>query len=141
MNAVVERANAAARFNMALLVVFAAVATALSAVGISGVMSYAATLRRREIGIRMALGARPTEILQLITGEGMVLALCGTAAGIGGGLMLTRFMARLLYGVSPVDPLTFVAATLLLTGVALAACLIPAFRAACISPVVALRQE
>ena len=141
MNAVVERANAAARFNMALLTVFAAVATALSAVGISGVMSYAATLRRREIGIRMALGARPTEILQLITGEGMVLALCGTAAGIGGGLMLTRFMARLLYGVSPVDPLTFVAATLLLTGVALAACLIPAFRAACISPVVALRQE
>ena len=77
----------------------------------------------------------------LITGEGMVLALCGTAAGIGGGLMLTRFMARLLYGVSPVDPLTFVAVTLLLTGVALAACLIPAFRAACISPVAALRQE
>ena len=104
-------------------------------------MSYAATLRRRDIGIRMALGACPTEILRLITGEGMVLALCGTAAGIGGSLMLTRFIARLLYGVPPVDPLTFVAVTLLLTTVALAACLIPAFRAARISPVAALRQE
>ena len=141
MNAVVERANAEARFNMALLAVFASVATVLSAIGIFGVMSYAATRRRREIGIRLALGARPAEILQLITGEGMVLALCGTVAGIGGALMLTRFMARLLYGVPPVDPLTFIAVPLLLTTVALAACLIPAFRAARISPVAALRQE
>ena len=141
MNAVVERANAEARFNMALLAVFAAVATVLSAVGIFGVMSYAVTRRRREIGIRMALGARPAEILRLIAGEGMVLALGGTAAGVAGALALTRLMARLLYGVPPVDPLTFVAVPLLLTGVALAACLIPAFRAARVSPVAALRQE
>ena len=141
MNAVVERANAEARFNMALLAVFATVATVLSAVGIFGVMSYAATRRRREIGIRLALGARPTEILQLITGEGMVLALCGTVAGIAGALSLTRLMAKLLYGVPPVDPLTFIAVPLLLTAVALAACLVPAFRAARISPMVALRQE
>ena len=141
MNAVVERANAEARFNMALLAVFATVATVLSAVGIFGVMSYAATRRRREIGIRLALGARPTEILQLITGEGMVLALCGTAAGIAGALALTRLMAKLLYGVPPVDPLTFIAVPLVLTTVALAACLVPAFRAARISPVAALRQE
>ena len=141
MDAVVEQANAAARFNMALLAVFATVATVLSAVGIGGVMSYAATRRRREIGIRMALGARPAEILRLITGEGMVLALCGTAAGIGGALALTRLIARLLYGVQPVDLLTFITVTLLLTAVALAACLIPAFRAAHISPVAALRQE
>jgi putative ABC transport system permease protein len=141
MNAVVEGANAAARFNMALLAVFATIATVLSAVGISGVMSYAAARRRREIGIRMALGARPAEILQLITGEGMVLALGGTAAGIGGALALTRLIARLLYGVPPVDPLTFITVTLLLTAVALAACLIPACRAARISPVAALRQE
>jgi len=141
MEAVVDRANGEARFNMALLAVFATVATVLSAVGIFGVMSYAATRRRREIGIRLALGARPTEILQLITREGMVLALCGTAAGIAGALALTRLMAKLLYGVPPVDPLTFVAVPLLLTTVALAACLIPAFRAAYISPVSALRQE
>jgi putative ABC transport system permease protein len=141
MNTVVDGANAAPRFNMALLAVFAILATVLSAVGICGVMSYAATRRRREIGIRMSLGARPTEILRLITGEGMVLALCGTAAGIGGALLLTRLMAKLLYGVPPVDPLTFVAVTLLLIAVALAACLIPAFRAARVSPVTALRQE
>jgi predicted permease len=141
MDAVVERANAEARFNMALLAVFAMVATVLSAVGIYGVMSYSATRRRREIGIRLALGARPTEILQLITREGMALALCGTAAGIAGALALTRLMAKLLYGVPPVDPLTFIAVSLLLTTVALAACLVPAFRAARISPVTALRQE
>ena len=141
MNAVVEGATAEARFNMALLAVFATVATVLSAVGIFGVMSYAATRRRREIGIRLAVGARPTEILQLITREGMVLALCGTAAGIAGALALTRLMAKLLYGVPPVDPLTFIAVPLLLTTVALAACLVPAFRAARTSPVTALHQE
>jgi putative ABC transport system permease protein len=141
MNAVVESANAEARFNMALLAVFATVATVLSVVGIFGVMSYAVTRRRREIGVRVALGARPGEILKLITGEGMVLALCGTATGIGGALGLTRLMAKLLYGVPPVDPLTFVVVPLLLIAVALAACLAPAFRAARISPVVALRQE
>ena len=141
MNAVVEGANAEARFNMALLAVFAAVATVLSAVGIGGVMSYAAQRRRREIGIRLALGARRAEILQLITGEGMVLALCGTSAGIAGALALTRLMAKLLYGVPPVDLLTFITVPLLLTTVALAACLVPAFRAARISPVAALRQE
>jgi putative ABC transport system permease protein len=141
MDTVVERATAEARFNMALLAVFATVATVLSAIGIFGVMSYAATRRRREIGIRLALGARPAEILQLIAGEGMVLALFGTAAGIAGALALTRLMAKLLYGVPPVDPLTFIAVPLLLTTVALAACLIPAFRAARISPVSALRQE
>jgi putative ABC transport system permease protein len=141
MNTVVERANAEARFNMALLVVFAAVATVLSVVGIFGVMSYAVTRRRREIGVRLALGARPTEILQLIAGEGMVLALCGTAAGIAGALALARLMAKLLYGVLPVDPLTFIVVPLLLTAVALAACLVPAFRAARISPVAALRQD
>jgi len=141
MDAVLERANAEARFNMALLAVFATLATVLSAVGIFGVMSYTASRRRREIGIRLALGARPTEILQLITREGMVLALCGTAAGIAGALALTRLMAKLLYGVPPVDPLTFIAVPLLLTAVALAACLIPAFRAALMSPVAALRQE
>jgi putative ABC transport system permease protein len=141
MSAVIERANAEARFNMALLAVFATAATLLSAVGIFGVMSYAATRRRREIGIRLALGARPMEILQLITREGMVLALCGTAAGIAGALTLTRLMAKLLYGVPPVDPLTFLVVPLLLITVALAACVIPAFRAASISPVASLRQE
>ena len=141
MNAVVERANAEARFNMALLAIFATIATVLSAVGIFGVMSYAAMRRRREIGIRLALGARPTKILQLIAREGMVLALCGTAAGIAGALALTRLMAKLLYGVPPVDPLTFTAVPLLLTTVALAACLVPAFRAARTSPVTALHQE
>ena len=87
------------------------------------------------------MGARPSEILGLIAREGMTLALCGTAAGIAGALALTRLMAKLLYGVPPVDSPTFVGVTLLLTSVALAACLIPAYRAARISPVLALRQE
>jgi ABC-type antimicrobial peptide transport system permease subunit len=141
MDAVVEGANAEARLNMALLAVFAAVATVLSAVGIGGVMGYAAQRRRREMGIRLALGARPAEILRLITREGMVLALSGTAIGIAGALVLTRLMAKLLYGVPPVDPLTFIAVPLVLATVALAACLVPAFRAAGISPIAALRQE
>ena len=141
MQAVVEGANAEARFNMALLAVFAAVATVLSAVGIGGVMSYAAQRRRREMGIRLALGARPAEILHLITSEGMVLALSGTAIGIAGASVLTRLMAKLLYGVPPVDPVTFIAVPLLLSAVALAACLVPAFRAAHTSPLAALRQE
>jgi predicted lysophospholipase L1 biosynthesis ABC-type transport system permease subunit len=141
MQAVVEGANAEARFNMALLAVFAAVATVLSAIGIGGVMSYAAQRRRREMGIRLALGARPLEILHLITSEGMVLALSGTAIGIAGALAITRLMSKLLYKVPPADPVTFVAVPLLLTAVALAACLVPAFRASQISPVSALRQE
>jgi predicted permease len=141
MNAVIESANAEPRFNMALLAVFAMVAMILAAVGIYGVMSYAVARRRREIGIRLALGARPDEILRLITGQGMILALSGTAAGIAGALALTRLMTKLLYGVAPADPVTFLVVPLVLTAAALAACLIPALRAARISPMSALRYE
>ena len=141
MDAVVERANAEPRFNMALLLAFAAVAMVLSAIGIYGVMSYAVTRRRQEIGIRMALGARRFDVLYMVARKGMMLALAGTLAGVGGALGLTQPMSKLLYGVTPADPMTFVAVPLVLTAVALAACLIPALRAARISPMTALRYE
>ena len=141
MDAAVALATAEPRFNMALLLAFAIVAMVLSAVGIYGVMSYAVARRRREIGIRLALGARPGEILRLITGQGMALALAGTVAGIAGAFALTRLMTKLLYGVAPADPVTFVLVPLVLSATALAACLIPALRAARISPMSALRYE
>lgn len=141
MDAVVSRANAQPRFNTALLLAFAMVAMTLSAVGIYGVMSYAVTRRRQEIGIRMALGARRFDVLYMVARQGMSLAILGTAAGIGGALLLTQLMTKLLYSVQPADPVTFVAVPLVLSAVALAACLVPALRAARISPMTALRYE
>jgi predicted permease len=141
MNEVVEGATAQPRFNMAMLVVFAIVAMSLSAVGIYGVMSYAVTRRRREIGIRMALGARRWDVLWMVARNGMMLALIGTFAGVAGALALTRLMTKLLYGVQPTDPLTFLGVPLLLLAVALAACLLPARRAAKVDPMIALRYE
>lgn len=140
MNAVVELATAEPRFNLALLGVFAAVAMILSAVGIYGVMSHAVAQRRREIGVRMALGARPGDVLWMFARQGMTLALAGTAAGIAGALALTRLMTKLLYGVSPADPLTFAIVPMVLASAALAACLIPSLRAARVSPMSELRQ-
>jgi putative ABC transport system permease protein len=129
------------RFNTLLLAVFAGLATLLAAVGIFGVTSYSVTLRTREIGLRMALGAQPGEVLRLILKQGFLLTLIGIGLGIVGALALTRLMSGLLFGVGSTDPATFAAIVLVFTVVALVACYIPARRATRVDPLIALRAE
>jgi ABC-type antimicrobial peptide transport system permease subunit len=141
MEQIIAGSLAQRRFTMLLLIIFAATALLLAAVGIYGVMSYAVTRRTHEIGIRAALGASRGEIVGLVVRQGMGLALMGMAAGLVAALALTRFLAGLLYNVRPADPATLAAVTLLLGGIALLACYIPARRAAAVDAVVALRCE
>jgi predicted permease len=129
------------RFSMVLLSVFAALALLLSSIGIYGVISYVVTERTHEIGIRIALGAQRRDVMHLMLGEGMKMALVGVAVGVAVALGLTRLMVEMLFGVSATDPVTFAAVTAVLTGVALAACSIPARRAMRVDPIVALRYE
>jgi putative ABC transport system permease protein len=141
MDSVVEHATAEPRFYLVLLTAFAAVALAMAAVGIYGVMSYAVSRRNHEIGIRMALGARQGDVLRLVVGQGLALAVIGGTVGLAGAFALTRLMGRLLYGVAATDPITFGAVALVLFTVAVLASYIPARRAARIDPIIALRSE
>ena len=129
------------RFYAFLLGSFAALAIALAAVGIYGVMTYSLNQRTQEIGIRMALGARPANVFKLVIGQGMFVTLIGLILGLMGAFILTRFLSSLLFGVSATDPFTFVAVSLLLLVVALAACCLPARRATKVDPLTALRYE
>ena len=129
------------RFRTLLMSSFSGIALILAAVGIFGVISYSASQRTHEIGIRIALGAQRRAVLGLILGQGAKLALLGLGAGAVAALLLTRLMAGLLYGVSATDPLTFGAVAIVLLGVAVTACYIPARRAMRVDPIVALRHE
>jgi len=129
------------RFSVLLLGIFASVAMALAAIGIYGVLSYSVTQRTQEIGIRMALGAGRRDVIKLVVWNGMLLTLVGVGIGLGASFALTRLISTLLFGVSPTDRLTFGSIVLILITVALAACLIPARRAAKVDPLVALRYE
>jgi putative ABC transport system permease protein len=137
----VGRLLAGPKFDAALIGLFAALGLVLVAVGLYGLVSYAVASRTQEIGIRMALGAKKHDVLRMVIGQGLKLTLMGVAIGIIGALGLTRFLASLLYGVKPTDPLAFAAVSLVLIIVSLLACYIPARRAAKVDPMVALRYE
>jgi predicted permease len=141
MGSLLGREVASQRFNAALLSAFALFAMALAAVGIYGVMTYAVRQRTREIGIRMALGASQRAVLRMVLAHGAALAFVGLLAGLAAAFALTRLMGSLLYRVRPTDPLTFVAVSLALLGVALGACSLPALRAIRVDAMVALRHE
>jgi putative ABC transport system permease protein len=141
MEQVLGDMTAKRRFNMILFGIFAAIALILAAVGIYGVISYTVAQRTHEIGVRIALGASGGDVVKLILKQGLLLAAVGVAIGVGAGLLLTRLMESLLYGISATDPLTFVAVSAVLLLIALVSCLIPARRATRTDPMVALRYE
>ncbi|HEV2246058.1 MAG TPA: ABC transporter permease, partial [Terriglobia bacterium] len=137
----IDQATFQERLFASLTSFFGLLALLLACVGLYGVMAYSVAQRTREIGVRMALGAEKRDVLKMVVGQGFKLTMIGVAIGIAGSLALTRFLSSLLYGVKPTDPLTFISVSLILIAVALAACYIPARRAAKVDPMVALRYE
>lgn len=137
----IDRATFEERLFASLTSIFGVLALVLACVGLYGAMAYAVARRTNEIGVRMALGAQKRDVLRLVLGQGMILALIGVGIGILGALGFARFLASLLYGVKATDPITFIAVSLILTIVALLACYIPARRAAKVDPMIALRHE
>jgi putative ABC transport system permease protein len=137
----VNRSVADRKFLMALMGIFAFLALALTIIGLYGVISYLVNQRTQEIGIRLALGAQMGDILRMVLKQGMILVLTGVAIGLAASWLLTGLMSRLLYQVKPTDPLTFAVIALLLIGVAMLACYLPARRAAKVEPLKALRYE
>lgn len=141
MENIVNESVTQPRFNLVLLAIFGGIALILSTAGIYGVISYTVTQRTHEIGIRMALGAKTGDVLRMVIGHGMRLVMVGVVIGLIASFLLTRLMSSLLYGVSATDSVTFISVSLVLISVALAACVIPARRAAKTDPMIALRYE
>lgn len=141
MDRVVGNTIAAKRFAMTLLAAFAGIAVLLAAIGIYGVLSYLVGQRTREIGVRMALGARPVDVLRMVLADGVRMTIAGVGIGLVAALGLTQLMSSMLVRVKPTDPLTFIAVAFLLGAIALMACLVPAQRAMRVDPLVALRYE
>jgi putative ABC transport system permease protein len=141
MEEVVSKSVVQPRFLALLLATFSGIALFLAAIGIYGVMAYSVTQRTQEIGVRMALGARPRHVLRLVFKQGLGMLVIGTLIGLAGAFALTRLMRTLLFEVTATDPLTYVSVIGLLILVALLACYIPARRAAKVDPLVALRYE
>lgn len=141
MDQIMARSTAERRFSLTLLGVFAALALILASIGIYGVMAYMVSQRTYEIGIRMAIGAQMRDVIAMIIGSGLKMVLTGVGIGLVGALLVTRVLSNLLYGISSTDPATFAVITVLLTGVGLLACYIPARRAAGVDPMIAMRSE
>jgi ABC-type antimicrobial peptide transport system permease subunit len=141
LEGLVDNAVAPRRLITRMLGIFSALALALAAIGLYGVIAYSVTQRTQEIGIRLAIGAQRRDVLKLILQDGLRLAAVGLGLGLAGSLALTQLLRSLLYGVSARDPLVFGGDAALLLGIALAACLLPAWRATRIEPVRALRSE
>jgi putative ABC transport system permease protein len=141
MDKVLAHSIALQRFLMILMGIFAGLALVLAAVGIYGVLSYQIARRTHEIGIRMALGASHLNVLGLVLREGMLVVLAGVVTGVAAAFALSHFLASVLFGVQPADPLTFASVVFVLVSVALLACYIPARRATQVDPLVALRHE
>ncbi len=141
MDEIIALSIADRRFSMILLGLFAALALILSAIGIYGVVSYLVGQRTREIGIRVALGAQYTDVLRIVLLEGAKMTAVGIAVGVAVSVALTRLLGNLLFGVSPTDPATLIAVSLILSAISLLACYIPARRASQLDPLAALRYE
>jgi len=141
MEAVVAKSVAEPRFRTVLLGTFAALGTLLALIGIYGVVSYAVSLRTREIGVRVAMGAQREDVLGLVVGHGLRISAIGVAIGLAAAFALSRFLAALLYGVTVRDPWTYTGVAVVLTLAAIAACVVPAQRATRVDPLVALRHE
>jgi len=141
MDEVIAQSISPQRFNLLLLASFAALALLLAAVGIYSVLSYSVRRRVREIGIRMALGATPAQVLRMVVGDGLKPIILGVAIGLAAAVALSRVVASLIYGVRPTDPLTFSVVALLLIVVGVLASIIPAYRATRVEPIRILREE
>jgi ABC-type antimicrobial peptide transport system permease subunit len=141
MNTRLNQSMSDRRYPMTLLAGFAALAVILASVGIYGVLSYIVGQRTREIGVRMALGARGGDVLRMVLGNGLRLTLLGVVLGGLGAALAGRALGKLLYGITPTDPVTFAAVSLLLTAIAAIACYLPARRATRVDPMIALRAE
>jgi putative ABC transport system permease protein len=141
MNQVVDESVAQPRFRARLVGAFALLALTLASVGVFGVLAFSVAQRTREFGIRMALGAQSTDVLRLVMRDALRITAAGIVAGLAGAMALTRFLSSLLFTVGPRDTATFLTAALVLTVTALAACSVPALRAAGVDPAIALRDE